>query len=740
MLVCLLPLVIQAQQPGQQWIRSAGGSGIPGSTSGNPAPDMLWDMVVEPNGDIITCGAVSYNPAFGSTTFSPPNSNYGNVDFFIAKYNSCGDLLWARVGGGTQEDRANAIETDSAGNIYALVTMPLGNLPGYIKTPGLDTALYYAYFMFLKFTPDGNLSRVVKYRPLFGISNSFEMLSNGQLQSILYSNANYDTIGNFTFKPYSKYFARFTAEGDIVDVKLIDTLNNYGAGLATKFTVDENDNMYFGVVSGSETQFQFLDTVFSGYPSGSSFLMRVNRNYRITASRILYQYSSVGLMNYHKGYLYTSGADANGAYFNGDTVQTPSGTLQAFGACKLDTNFNIIWKKQPVEQTVSPAYTYLASYPSDDYVYLGYQNRGTVQWDSITLYNATNTLNLAGVRLSTTTGDVVDAWKFDGNHTTKDGFDFIRTDANGNGYYGGMFGNKIVVANDSVYANGTSTSPDNFIIKWGLPCTDTLNSIDAPAAPAQLVATAVSTTGIQVNWGGVPGNHYGFNLYRSPNGVSNWQFITATSHNVYNYSDQGLNPGTTYWYKVAAYTANGGEGAYSNTDSATTFTGNCSAAIAQITAGANYTFTVALSGTGPYSYVWSNNGTPFSTSDTATLNLTASGTYNICVSVTDAGNCVATDCETIVLTGIAGATIESIGVYPNPVGSQMYLNIETGNDAAIEISIYDYTGRQVMVTQRYANAGRNVYSLNTAGLTNGLYQVVVKSGNNKWATRMVKSE
>ncbi len=738
MLVWLLPPAVQAQQPGQQWIRSAGGSGIPGSTSGNPAPDVISDMVVEPNGDIITCGSVSYNPAFGNTTFSPPNSNYGNVDFFIAKYNSCGDLLWARVGGGPQGDGIRAVETDSAGNIYALLFMPLSNSPGYIKTPTLDTSFLDSRLFFLRFTPDGEITRIVRYNQLSAFTSSFEMLSNGLLQGLYYNSASPDTVGNFTFKPYSKYFVRFNTDGDMVDVKLIDTISNAGAD--SKFTVDDNDNTYIGVNTYMQTQMTILDTVLTNFPLVGGIVVRADKDLHITKAIACYKYGALFNMNYHKGYLYTSDRNGNGGYFNGDTTTTPQGTNYVFTALKLDTNFNIIWKKQPAVQTVNPAFTAMLNYPSDDYLYMSYQNRGTVQWDSITLYNATNTLNLAGVRLSTATGDVVDAWKFDGNHTSKDEFDFIRTDANGNGYYAGMFGNKIVVANDSVYANGTSTSPDNFIIKWGLPCTDTLNSVDAPAAPAQLVATAVSTTGVQVTWGGVPGNHYGFNLYRSPDGISNWQIITATTHNVYNYSDQGLNPGTTYWYKVAAYTSTGGEGTFSNTDSATTFTGNCSAAIAQITAGTNHTFTVAVSGSGPYSYVWSNNGTAFSTNDTAVLTITASGTYNICVSVTDAGNCVATDCETVVLTGVAEAAIENIGIYPNPVGSQMYLSIETGNDAALEIGIYDYTGRQVLAIQRYANSGRNVYSLNTAGLTNGLYQVVVKSGNNKWSTRMVKSE
>lgn len=95
----------------------------------------------------------------------------------------------------------------------------------------------------------------------------------------------------------------------------------------------------------------------------------------------------------------------------------------------------------------------------------------------------------------------------------------------------------------------------------------TLNA--APAAPTGLVATAVSTTQVNLSWVRNSTNESGFRIERSAG--SNYVEITTVGAGVTSFSDTGLAPATTYLYRVRA-TNSLGDSAYSNIATATTST------------------------------------------------------------------------------------------------------------------------------------------------------------------------
>lgn len=90
----------------------------------------------------------------------------------------------------------------------------------------------------------------------------------------------------------------------------------------------------------------------------------------------------------------------------------------------------------------------------------------------------------------------------------------------------------------------------------------------APAAPSNLTATAISQSQINLIWQDNSNNEQGFKIERKTQGGSYSQ-ITSVSANMQNYNDTGLNSGTNYCYRVRAYNANG-ESAPSNEACATT--------------------------------------------------------------------------------------------------------------------------------------------------------------------------
>jgi Galactose oxidase-like, Early set domain/Fibronectin type III domain len=89
-----------------------------------------------------------------------------------------------------------------------------------------------------------------------------------------------------------------------------------------------------------------------------------------------------------------------------------------------------------------------------------------------------------------------------------------------------------------------------------------------PTAPANLKATAVATSQIDLVWSDNSGDEDGFAIERSLDGT-NFGPIATVGANVTSYSSGGLSAATTYWYRVRAYRGTSNSG-YSNTAAATT--------------------------------------------------------------------------------------------------------------------------------------------------------------------------
>jgi hypothetical protein len=88
-----------------------------------------------------------------------------------------------------------------------------------------------------------------------------------------------------------------------------------------------------------------------------------------------------------------------------------------------------------------------------------------------------------------------------------------------------------------------------------------------PAVPANLVATVLSPTRVDLTWGNVAGETQ-FKIERSPDSVA-WTQIATTNTDQTSYSDVTVQPDGAYIYRVRATNA-GGDSDYSNTASATT--------------------------------------------------------------------------------------------------------------------------------------------------------------------------
>ena len=86
------------------WAKKGGGSSSDGG----------YGIAVDGAGNTYVTGYFEGTASFGGTSLT----SSGGKDVFVAKYDTSGNLLWAKKGGGTDWDEGYGIAVDSAGNTY----------------------------------------------------------------------------------------------------------------------------------------------------------------------------------------------------------------------------------------------------------------------------------------------------------------------------------------------------------------------------------------------------------------------------------------------------------------------------------------------------------------------------------------------------------------------------------------------------------------------------------------------
>ncbi|OGU72986.1 MAG: hypothetical protein A2V93_00715 [Ignavibacteria bacterium RBG_16_34_14] len=153
----------QSLAPDFIWSKNFGGTGYDGST----------DIAVDNSGNIIVTGFFDSTVTFGTTQLIP----FGSADIFVAKFNSNGDVIWARSAGGFEFDRGYSVTVDDFDNI--IVTGTFSGLaffsPFEIQTNG-NTDVFVA-----KYSPDGSVLWVKNYGDTgyeYGFDISVDNLNN----------------------------------------------------------------------------------------------------------------------------------------------------------------------------------------------------------------------------------------------------------------------------------------------------------------------------------------------------------------------------------------------------------------------------------------------------------------------------------------------------------------------------------------------------------------------------------
>ena len=232
------------------WAKSAGGSN----------DEIGYGITTDAIGNVYLTGSFS-SPLviFGNDTLI----NAGSRDIFIVKYNSFGNVVWAKSVGGTGDDEGNGIATDSVENVY---------VTGYFYSPsiyiGTDTLINMGYHNVITIKSDS--SGNVIWAKSFGGSSVDEgfgitantrgdifVTGNFQSPSIILG---VDTLTNTG--SYNVFVVKFNSLGNIVWAK---SAQGSGGDHGNSAASDKNCNVFVtGTFGSSSIKFGNITLINSG--------------------------------------------------------------------------------------------------------------------------------------------------------------------------------------------------------------------------------------------------------------------------------------------------------------------------------------------------------------------------------------------------------------------------------------------------------------------------------------------
>jgi len=254
----------------------------------------------------------------------------------------------------------------------------------------------------------------------------------------------------------------------------------------------------------------------------------------------------------------------------------------------------------------------------------------------------------------------------------------------------------------------------------------------APAAPGNLTANSVNSTQINLQWTDNSNNETGFKIERKT-ATSQWAQIGMTGMNSTTYSDQGLTPNTTYYYRVAAYNSIGNSN-YSNEANAKTpevvplSPANFNAEALQSPLRIYLTWSDLANNELGFKLQKSMDGQPWQDLITLPVNTTnysdaiafsGTYTYQICA-YNSAGNSGYVTSSPQTVTSLKGIEFQG-GIpeqftlfqnYPNPFNPATKIQFGLEEESVVSLRIFSIMGEQINVPLFGEVLGSGFYSLN----------------------------
>lgn len=378
-----------------QWATSAGGINN----------DDAYSVFTDASGNVYLAGTFgSSTITFGTTVLTNANAN-SYVDLFLVKYNSGGNVIWAKSAGGGFDDVVNCITSDASGNIY---------ITGYFDSNTILfgsttlTNVSMSDVFLVKYDPDGN---VLWANSVSGtgseIANSITVDASGNCHIAGNFGDSTITFGSIILTNNSlnadMFLAKYDASGNVLWAKSIGGMNS---DQAKSVSLDDTGNIYLAgyFKSSSITIGSITLTNGGGSASSDIFLSKSDANGNVIWAK------NAGGTNHDAAFHIATDNAGNSCvtgYFKsssitfGPTVLNKVGSYDLF-VVKYDTDGNVLWANGAGGG--GDEYGYAVSTDASGYVYL------TGSFDSDTIHFNANYLTKTGstdiflVKLNSTTG------------------------------------------------------------------------------------------------------------------------------------------------------------------------------------------------------------------------------------------------------------------------------------------------------------------------------------------------
>ena len=194
------------------------------------------DIVLDYLGNIYVTGYFSGSVSFGSTTLS----SSGSVDIFVAKYDSDGNVIWAKQAGGSKSEKGNSIVLDSLGNIYVT-----GYFSGSVFFGSSNIVSNGNFDMFIaKYDSEGNVIWAKQAGGEYqdrGIGVVVDDLGCAYVTGYFTQDATFDSTVITGMEDSDIFIAKYANDGNVLWVKsVVGKTDDNGYGIA----LDAENNVY----------------------------------------------------------------------------------------------------------------------------------------------------------------------------------------------------------------------------------------------------------------------------------------------------------------------------------------------------------------------------------------------------------------------------------------------------------------------------------------------------------------
>ncbi len=300
------------------WAKSASGK----------TQDTGIGITTDANGNIlVTGGFTSSTITFGITTLSNADTSLGGADIFIVKYDTNGNVLWAKSAGGNYSEFGTSVATDANGNV--LVT---GFFSSDTITFGIDTLTNAGAndIFVVKYNASGNMLWAksaggieAENSGTIATDINANVLLTGSFfsQTITFGTITLTNVGGFDI-----FIVKYDASGNVLWAKSAGGIfQDYGVGIASNV---DGDVLLTGSFANPAITF------------GTTTLTNAGNNYDYDIFIVKYDASGNELWAKSAGgigndYSYGIATDANGNVLVTGEFKNPTIT---FGATTLTNN------------------------------------------------------------------------------------------------------------------------------------------------------------------------------------------------------------------------------------------------------------------------------------------------------------------------------------------------------------------------------------------------------------------